>query len=468
MTTRKATLGTVEKAGRSWRARYERQGIRHTPGHTFSTAMAAWAWLRSEQTMIDRDEWIPPAHRRAATEAERIARSLTLGEYSVTWMDNRTTPRGGPLATKTRYEYERYLRGRLAALGALPLGAITRADVDKWWLENAEVPTLRHHIYAFLSSVMADATDRGLVEANPCRVQHAGRRTTKRSRHEQNELVAGLTHSEVADLADAMPERYRALVPLLAYSGLRPGEALALERIDVRTGNSPGGVPRWAVSVTKAVSRGRMGPPKTPESIRTVPLPPHVVPYLEEHMRRWANPGGHGLLFPSSHAGQEFATVGQVAGSSGKGKGGTLSGFNAARQVILRPDLRLYDFRRWARHVWRQAGISEFECERLLGHKLGAVTGAYFTLDVDALWPHMERVAEQAGWRLPKELAAPTSAVQDTSGLGSLLAALDDEALARALGTLDVMRIAEVVLQLPPERIAVIMRMMAAGSPAAK
>ncbi|GAB3811695.1 hypothetical protein GCM10028820_03360 [Tessaracoccus terricola] len=41
MSKRKATLGTVVRSGRNWRARYERLGIRHTPGHTFSTEAAA-------------------------------------------------------------------------------------------------------------------------------------------------------------------------------------------------------------------------------------------------------------------------------------------------------------------------------------------------------------------------------------------------------------------------------------------
>lgn len=43
MASRRATLGTVETTGKRFRARYERYGQRHTPGHTFSTEGAAWA-----------------------------------------------------------------------------------------------------------------------------------------------------------------------------------------------------------------------------------------------------------------------------------------------------------------------------------------------------------------------------------------------------------------------------------------
>lgn len=54
---RRKTLGTVEGQHNHWRARYQREGQRHVPGRTFRTEELAWAWLRSEQTLIDRGEW---------------------------------------------------------------------------------------------------------------------------------------------------------------------------------------------------------------------------------------------------------------------------------------------------------------------------------------------------------------------------------------------------------------------------
>ncbi|AQX17022.1 hypothetical protein BKM78_14675 [Tessaracoccus sp. T2.5-30] len=459
MASRRATLGTVETTGKRFRARYERYGQRHTPGHTFSTEGAAWAWLRSEQTLIDRDEWTPPANRRAEAQAAQAAEELTLDSFARTWMDNRTTPRGSPLATKTRYEYERYLTGRLQTLAERPLTSLSRADVDAWWLANSEVPTLRHHIYAFLASVMADALDRELIPENPCRVQHAGSRTAKRSRHAQNELIAELTPVDVATLAEAMPERHQALVLLLAFSGLRPGEALALTRKDLRHGVSRDDVPRWTVRVTKALSKGGVGPTKTPESIRTVPLPPHLAVPLQQHLDLWATKGEDGPLFPSRLNARTPASLGQVTGSSGTSKGASLTGFNAARDAIARPELRLYDLRRWARHTWRQAGCSEFECERLLGHKLGAVTGAYFTLDLNTLWPHMDRISEQAGWT---EGHPPETAVTAATGtLAQVLASLDDAMLIRTIEGLDPRQVYELIPQLPPPRVATVIALLA-------
>lgn len=460
---RQATLGSVVPTGKRWAARYDRLGRRHTPGRTFTRAEDAWAWLRSEQVLMDKDTWTPPAARRKAAElaavnaeAERAISELTLDQYARLWIDKRTR-KGQPLSEKTKYEYRRYLEGRLKPLAAMPLAAITQAHVEAWWDQNGDVPTMRHHCYALLKSVMAGAVKRALVTEDPCQLEDAAGRTTQRPAHEVTKLIGGLSHFDIAALADAMPEHHRALVLLLAYSGLRPGEALALTREDVHQ-RTVGTVPRWFVGVTKAVSRGGIGPTNTRESVRTVPLPPHVAPALEDHLQRWAAPGQKGLLFQSSHAGSDHATVGQVMGSDGKGKGATVTGFNAARVAIARPNLWLYDLRRWARYTWRRADVTEYECERLLGHRLGAVTDAYFVLEHDSLWPHMDRISEQAGWQPPAAAPKPSAGT-----LGPFLAALDDATLAQTLGTLDAAQVAELVPQLPPERIAAVLGHMASG-----
>lgn len=40
---RRKMLGTVEGHHNHWRARYQRNGQRHVPGHTFSDEELAWA-----------------------------------------------------------------------------------------------------------------------------------------------------------------------------------------------------------------------------------------------------------------------------------------------------------------------------------------------------------------------------------------------------------------------------------------
>jgi hypothetical protein len=133
-------FGSVgRKASGSWWARYSRNHQWHTPGHTFSTEAAAWAWLRGEQRLIDTDAWTPPGQRRAVLKAEAEAVeavNVTLDAYARRWIANRVTPKGKPLHPRTVEDYGKYLAGPLAALAERPIGSITPADVSAWHAEH--------------------------------------------------------------------------------------------------------------------------------------------------------------------------------------------------------------------------------------------------------------------------------------------------------------------------------------------
>ena len=92
-----------------------------------------------------------------------------------------------------------------------------------------------------------------------------------------------LTPAEVAALADAIAPRYRALVLVGAYGGLRIGELAGLRRSRVD-------LLRGTVQVAEIVVEVRgilhVGPPKTRASRRTVGLPRFVVEELAAHLGR--------------------------------------------------------------------------------------------------------------------------------------------------------------------------------------
>lgn len=455
MAGRRKAPGTIEQQPSGmWRAYYTHNRRRHTPGRTFRRRGSAEEWLAAERALIDQGQWTPPEQRRAEAEAAEIRDSTTLGTFARTWIDSRTTSRGTPLAPRTAAEYGAYLDGRLAVFATKPMAAITRAEVDEWWLANQDAPLLRHHVYAFLKSVMADAVDRELIASNPCKVRNAARRSTQRPKALQNDLIVGLGPLEVAALADATkPDQWRALVLLLAWSGLRPSEALALTRSDLVVAAEVDGAKRWTVKVTKALSRTTAGdvgpmPPKTTESIRFVPLPPHVADELATHLDQWAAPGPDGLVWPSTNPVRPFGSIKQVMGTH-PGSKGQVSGFNAARVAIGRPELRLYDLRRWARHMWRKAGIGDADCEQLLGHKLDPVMGSYVTQDREELRPNMARLSELAGWSPPSTPQASAPAIDHR-----LLRVMTPEQLRAALGAMDDAELADAVAQLPAEVLA--------------
>ena len=102
-----------------------------------------------------------------------------------------------------------------------------------------------------------------------------------------------LTAEQVDDLANLVPSRYRGLIYVLAYGGLRWAEAVGLrpEHLNLL---------RRRIVVTETLSevKGRLHlvPPKTWES-RTIAIPPFVADVLGEHIGRFALETQDGLLF---------------------------------------------------------------------------------------------------------------------------------------------------------------------------
>ena len=93
------------------------------------------------------------------------------------------------------------------------------------------------------------------------------------------------TVEQITALAAAVMPRYRALVVLLAGSGLRIGEALGLNVSDVD-------FLRRTVKVERQrLQSGRIGPPKTPKSTRTVPLGQVVIDELAAHLAAYPSEG---------------------------------------------------------------------------------------------------------------------------------------------------------------------------------
>ena len=106
--------------------------------------------------------------------------------------------------------------------------------------------------------------------------------------------------AQVAALAEAIDPRYRALVLVAAYGGLRWGELVGLRvrRVDLLHG-------RVTVAEQVAEVNGRLipGPPKTEAGRRTVTLPAVAAVALAEHLAEFAEPGPEGLVFPAPEGG---------------------------------------------------------------------------------------------------------------------------------------------------------------------
>lgn len=131
---------------------------------------------------------------------------------------------------------------------------------------DATGPTALAQAYRLLRAILNVAVRDGVIEMNPCRLRSAG--APKPARPSRS-----LTVSEVQALAEAVPARYRVLILVLAFGGLRFGEATALRRRDLGVDGSTVRVER---SVRYISGAWLVGPPKSEAGRRTVALPGSV------------------------------------------------------------------------------------------------------------------------------------------------------------------------------------------------
>jgi integrase len=242
----------------------------------------------------------------------------------------------------------------LPRFGELPLAAIGQRDVRAWVADLTArelAPATVVKAYQLLGKVLAGAVDAGMIAQSPCR-------RVSLPKIEREEMRF-LTPVEIGRLADAIRPRYRALVLVGAYGGLRIGELAGLrrERVDVLRGTV-----EVAEIMTEVAGKLQVGPPKTRASRRTIGLPRAVVNVLAEHLA----PGGQ----PA-----DFVFTGP--------EGGPLRIANF-RNRIWRPatkkagleGLRIHDLRHTAVALWIAAGASPKEVAVRAGH-----SSVSFTLD---------------------------------------------------------------------------------------
>jgi site-specific recombinase XerC len=154
-----------------------------------------------------------------ATDSSPPALTVTLHSWANEWLGFSVH-----LKPKTRAGYESLLKTRiLPAFGELPLDRIEGLAIRRWVAEmhgEGLSASRTQQSYRLLSQMLASAIDCGVLARNPS----LGVKLPRAVRTE----MACLTAQEVERLHDAVPISYRPLINVLAYGGLRWGEAVAL------------------------------------------------------------------------------------------------------------------------------------------------------------------------------------------------------------------------------------------------
>jgi integrase len=342
---RGAGFGAIDRlpSGR-YRARYMGPDGRRR-SKIFGTVKAdARAWLAAQQTDLIRKGWrAPEAGRR------------TVGEYAEDYLARSDLREG------TRALYASLWRHHLAvAWGQVPVDEVTPTAVRSWHVQAGRTtgPTVLAQSYRLLRAILNVAVADEVIPSNPCRLRGAG--TPKATRPSR-----ALTAVESLQLAeqlgrDRRTERYRALLLVLAFGGLRFGEATALRRSDVLAG----GRLRIERSVRRIGGRWVVGEPKTEAGRRTVTLPAAIAAALEEHLEEHVASSPEVLLFGTS-------TGGYLARSNWN------STFRRAADAIGLPSVRPHELRHTGATLAAATGATTKELMRRLGHSSPAAALVY-------------------------------------------------------------------------------------------
>lgn len=340
----KGTGSTRQLASGRWQARFlGPDGILRPAPVTFDTRIDADAWLKSQSRDIARGIWAP-------VEQRQQSKAVRVRDYADRWLTDRD------LKPSTRAFYRQLLdTWILPALGDVYLDKVTPTTVRTWHANlDASTPTRRAHAYSLLRAIYTTAVADELVTANPCRVRGAG---STRPKHESR--PASLAELEV--IVGAVPERYKAMVLLAAWCGLRFGELAELRRGDVAEG-----LLRVQRGVTRVDGRFIVGDPKSYAGKRTVAVPPHLIPVVEKHLKEHTGDGRSALLFPAASGDDKHmqpSTLYKV--------------WYPARIAAGRPDLRFHDLRHTGATLAAATGATLAELMARLGHSTPAAAMRY-------------------------------------------------------------------------------------------
>lgn len=312
-----------------------------TSSKTFSTKAQAERWLARATTRKEDGTFV--SARRG---------SITVAKWCPIWRASKVNLRKTTAArldgVLAQHVLPRFGRTRLSSVQ----NSAVRAWVADMEAKGSSASTIRKSYFALRDMLQAAVADRRLsfnpADDVPLPVERRG---------EQRFLDV----AQISALADEILERFRALVIVLAYGGLRWGEACGLRRKHVDLDRGSVKIVETMVEANGDIS---FGPPKTPRSFRTVVLPRRAVEELRTHLENYVDGSPDALVFTGP-------------------KGGVLrrAGFRrcfwipAVRAAGL-DGLRVHDLRHTFVALWVAAGRNVKEVSVAAGHSSVA-----FTLD---------------------------------------------------------------------------------------
>jgi integrase len=273
------SVRTLEKGGAGKRGRYE-VGYRELGRHrsrTFDRKADADAFDAQARLKRQRGEAI-----------RRPSETPTLDAFAAEWQRRRAAEVEVNTRKANGSVYDNWIA---PYLGPARIGELTVPVLDEWRGDlraaGASAETQRRAV-GLLSMILADAVRRGQIIANPAQALGRGQKHVRRKGRAANvdQVEAMRAHFLAAKDASSA-----ALISVMAYVGLRPEEALALEpanlkgdRFTLREDQTKARTPARSTPIPALVLKEVK---KLPMSDKRIFLTAEGNPYSDEDYRNW-------------------------------------------------------------------------------------------------------------------------------------------------------------------------------------
>lgn len=350
-------------AGLRYRVIYRKPDHQQTQKRGFTTKKAAEGFLHSIENSKNTGQFIDAAAGR-----------ITIGQLSTDWLTglSHLKPSSArPVQSAWRLHVEPKWGGR-------PIGTIRPSEVQTWvsqlsngvkdgdgWKSKPKGATTVLRAYGVLASILDSAVKDRRIPSNPARGLNLPRKTKKKHVY--------LSHDQVQLLADEAKDK-STLVLLLAYTGLRWGEATGLRVSDLDMLRRRLTVNENAVNVGGKII---VGTPKS-HKVRSVPFPAFLTEPIAKLCERKTQDS---IVFGS---GDDHLRSPDVR------DGWFVNAKKRARNTDKTfPELTLHDLRHTAASLAISAGANVKAIQRMLGHASAAMTldiyADLFDDDLDAV-----------------------------------------------------------------------------------
>lgn len=192
--------------------------------------------------------------------------TITLGE----WLDEWLSYKSEKVKESTLYQYRLMIKNHISVkMKSRPISQIKPMELQKF-LFSIKAKRQREHVQGVLFDAFNVALNMELILKNPLQ-------TLEKPRHEKRESKAFDHKQEEKFVKACKKDIYGDMYLIMLYTGIRKGEALALEGRDIDIHNG-------VINITKTINDlNHVDTPKSKCGIRQTPILPPLLPYIEKY-----------------------------------------------------------------------------------------------------------------------------------------------------------------------------------------